>query len=62
MSAFWALFSIVATCQSRRVGINPFDYLAGVLTRIAATPVSQLPDLLPDRWQAARAAAVATTA
>ncbi len=26
-------------------------YLRDVLTRIAATPISQLPDLLPDRWQ-----------
>jgi hypothetical protein len=45
------LFSLIATCQSRRVGIEPMAYLRDVLTRIAGTPVSQLPYLLPDRWQ-----------
>jgi transposase len=43
------LFSLIATCQRHQV--EPMAYLRDVLTRIAATPVSQLPDLLPDRWQ-----------
>jgi transposase len=43
------LFSLIATCQRHKV--EPMAYLRDVLTRIAATPVSQLPDLLPDRWQ-----------
>ena len=48
--------------QGQRHEVNPFDYLTDVLTRIAATPISQLPDLLPDRWKAVReAAAPATT-
>jgi transposase len=54
------LFSLIATCQRHEV--NPFEYLKDVLTRIAALPISRLPDLLPDRWQAAReplAAAIA---
>jgi transposase len=46
------LFSFIATCERHQV--NPFDYLRDVLGRIATTPMSQLEDLLPDRWQAAR--------
>lgn len=44
------LFSLIATCQRHK--LDPFRYLRAVLTRIAATPVSQLPQLLPDRWKA----------
>jgi hypothetical protein len=45
------LFSLIATCQRHKV--NPFDYLRDVLTRIAATPISQLDQLLPNRWKSA---------
>jgi transposase len=50
------LFSLIATCQRHKV--EPFAYLRDVLTRIAATPISQLDQLLPDRWQAAQAAPI----
>ena len=43
------LFSLIATCQRHRV--EPWSYLRDVLTHIAATPLSQLPNLLPGRWQ-----------
>lgn len=43
------LFSFIATCQRHRV--EPMAYLRDVLTRIAATPISQAGSLLPDRWQ-----------
>lgn len=43
------LFSLIATCQRHQV--EPMAYLRDVLTRIAATPVSHLEPLLPDRWQ-----------
>jgi hypothetical protein len=43
------LFSLIATCERHRV--EPMTYLRDVLTRIAATPINQLSDLLPDRWQ-----------
>jgi len=43
------LFSLIATCQRHEV--EPLSYLCDVLTRIAATPISQLDQLLPDRWQ-----------
>ena len=42
------LFSLMATCQRHK--IDPFAYLRDVLNRIAATPVSQLDQFLPDRW------------
>ena len=45
------LFSLIATCQRHKV--EPFAYLRDVLTRIAATPVSRLDDLLPGRWKPA---------
>ena len=45
------LFSLIATGQRHKV--EPFAYLRDVLTRIAATPVSQLDNLLPDRWKPA---------
>jgi len=47
------LFSLIATCQRHHV--EPMAYLRDMLTRIAATPVSQLGTLLPDRWQTATA-------
>lgn len=45
------LFSLIATCQRHKV--EPLSYLRDVLTRIAAIPITQLAELLPDRWQAA---------
>jgi len=47
------LFSLIGTCQRHQV--EPLAYLRDVLGRIAATPLSQLPDLLPARWQSASA-------
>ena len=43
------LFSLIATCA--RHNVEPLAYLRDVLTRIAATPQSQLDQLLPNRWQ-----------
>lgn len=48
------LFSLIATCQRHHV--EPFAYLRDVLTRIASTPISQLDQFLPDRWQLAHEA------
>jgi transposase len=53
------LFGLMASGQ--RHGVNPFDYFTDVLTRIAAMPISRLPELLPDRWKTARAAAAQTS-
>jgi hypothetical protein len=39
--------------------IDPPDD-SDVLTRLAATPISQLDQFLPDRWQSARQSATVT--
>ena len=52
------LISFTSTCQ--RLGVEPWAYLQDVLTRLATTPADRLTDLLPDHWQAARRAPVAT--
>jgi transposase len=43
------LYSLVVSCD--RLGKNPLAYLTDVLHRIDRTPVAQLRDLLPDRWE-----------
>jgi hypothetical protein len=45
------LYSVVGTC--RRLGIDPFAYLRGVLARLPALAAAQLDDILPGRWAAA---------
>jgi len=54
------LFSFTSTCQ--RLGVEPWAYLQDVLTRLPALPPEPLDALLPDRWEAARRARLATTA
>jgi transposase len=53
------LFSFTSTCQ--RLGVEPWAYLRGVLTRLPATPGRQLGNLLPDQWQAVRNSQTATS-
>ena len=43
------LFSFIATCD--RHGVNVFDYLRDLLTRLAAHPINRLAELLPDHWK-----------
>jgi transposase len=50
------LHSLVVTCRINQV--NPFAYLEDVLRRIMDHNQQRLDELLPDRWQAARPAAV----
>lgn len=54
------LLSFTSTCQ--RLQVEPWAYLQDVLHRLPTTKPEQLTELLPDRWQAARAAAKATAA
>jgi hypothetical protein len=42
-------YSIIRSCE--RNGVEPFAYLRDVLARLPSTPISQLPELLPDRWE-----------
>jgi hypothetical protein len=48
------LFSFTSTCH--RLGVEPWAYLQDVLTRLRTLPAERLSELLPDRWQALRAA------
>lgn len=50
------LISFTSTCQ--RLGVEPWAYLQDVLMRLPTTANACLDELLPDRWQATRAAAV----
>ena len=43
------LMSLVGSCK--RHGLDPFTYLRDLLTRLPATPVSELDQFLPDRWK-----------
>ena len=49
------LFSFASTCH--RLGVEPWAYLQDVLSRLPTLPAERLPELLPDRWHATRAAA-----
>ena len=46
------LMTFTSTCH--RLGVEPWAYLQDVLTRLPTTPVGQLLELMPDRWQAAQ--------
>jgi transposase len=48
--------------SAKRHDLDPLEYLADVLARLPALPMSQLPQLLPDEWKKARAAAAAAGA
>lgn len=50
-AAVW--MSLVQTCHLH--AIDPFEYIKDVLTRLPATPISQIDQFLPDRWKADRA-------
>lgn len=50
-----ALASFTETCQ--RHAINPWTYLADVLSRLPRHPIDQLADFLPDRWAGTHVAA-----
>jgi hypothetical protein len=52
------LFSLTSTCQ--RLGVEPWAYVQDVLMRLPRAPAGRLGDLLPDHWQVARQARVAT--
>lgn len=48
------LYTLIATCEARR--INPFAYLADVLSRVQDHPAQRIDDLLPAAWASASAA------
>ncbi len=42
-------YSLLATCTNYK--INPYEWLHDVLNRIAAQPINQIEDLLPQNWK-----------
>ncbi len=46
------LFTLIESCRKR--GINPFDYLRDVLTRLPSMTNWQIKDITPEAWAAAR--------
>ena len=43
------IFSLIASCQ--RHDVDPYAYLRDILTRLPATPLSQIKQFLPDIWK-----------
>jgi transposase len=43
------LYSLISTCEAN--GVNPVEYLADVLLRVATHPASNIDELLPHRWK-----------
>jgi transposase len=46
------VFTVIEAC--RRRGINPFDYLRDVFTRMPLMAAADYPSLTPDEWPKAR--------
>ncbi|MFT7669947.1 MAG: transposase [Planctomycetota bacterium] len=46
-------YSVIGSC--RAAGVDPFEYLADVLIKVATYPASQIADLVPARWAELRA-------
>jgi transposase len=42
-------FTLIESC--RRNGVNPYDYLRDVLTRLPSHPINRIDEFLPDRWE-----------
>ena len=43
------IYSLIVSC--RRRGINPQHYLTDVLRRLPAMNITQIGELLPERWK-----------
>ncbi len=46
------LFTLIESCRKR--GINPFDYLRDILTRLPSMTNWQIKDITPEAWAATR--------
>jgi hypothetical protein len=49
-------YSIIGSC--RAAGIDPFEYIADVLIKVATYPSSKIADLVPARWAELRTASI----
>ncbi|MCB1228597.1 MAG: transposase domain-containing protein [Verrucomicrobiales bacterium] len=46
------IFTVIEACRSR--GIDPFEYLRDVFTRMPSMAAKDYPTLVPEAWQKAR--------
>ena len=42
------IYTLLGSC--RRLGVNPFDYLKDLFTRLPATKISQIKEFTPAAW------------
>ncbi len=54
------IYSLIESCRSR--GMDPYEYLRDVLTRLPSMTNWQIPEVTPQAWAAAKAAAKAAAA
>jgi len=54
------IYTLLGSC--RRHGINPFDYLKDLFTRLAAAKIAQIKDFTPAAWAKAKEKLVAQAA
>jgi hypothetical protein len=50
-----AIYTLLGSC--RRQGINPFDYLKDLFTRLPAAKITQIKEFTPTAWGKAEAKA-----
>jgi transposase len=54
------IYSLVESCK--RVDVDPIEYLADVLVRVATHPASMIEELIPVNWKELSAPALLETA
>jgi len=54
------IYTLLGSC--RRHGINPFDYLKDLFTRLPATKITQIKEFTPAVWAKAKLESVALAA
>jgi hypothetical protein len=47
------IYTLLGSC--RRRGVNPFDYLKDLFTRLPAAKITQINELIPAAWAKAKA-------
>jgi transposase len=62
LAVYWAsgvgersavIYTLLGSC--RRHGINPFDYLEDLFTRLSVARITQIGDFTPTAWTGAKA-------
>jgi hypothetical protein len=47
------IYTLPGSC--RRLGVNPFDYLKDLITRLSAAKITQIKEFTPAAWAKAKA-------